>query len=85
MPAYKEVVLDDRRRTSLARIGRKTDERYLVEEHENGTLVFTPAVTITQHELDILRSPKVLAAIAAADKEDPSKLIRRRATRLRAE
>jgi len=34
----REVVLDERRRTSLAKVGRKVDARYLVEEFPDGTL-----------------------------------------------
>lgn len=62
-----EIVLDKRRRTSLARIGRRSDERYLVEEKEDGTLIMTPAVLVSQHELDLLRNPRFVKAVEQAE------------------
>jgi hypothetical protein len=85
MPPMKEVVLDDRRRTSFARIGRKDHAKYLVEEHEDGTIVLTPAVTISQHELNMLRNPDVMAALKEAAAGDPTTLRRRRAPRHRSD
>jgi hypothetical protein len=68
--AAREVVLDERRRTSLAKVGRKQDGRYLVEEFPDGTLVFTPAVTISAVELAALTNPDLRAAFdRAADLE----------------
>lgn len=40
------IELDARRRTSLGRVGQKAHTRYIVEEHEDGTLVLTPALVI---------------------------------------
>ncbi|MGH9071344.1 MAG: hypothetical protein ACRDX8_09350 [Acidimicrobiales bacterium] len=71
-----EVVLDERRRTSLARVGHKDHHPYLVEELSDGTIVLKPAVTIAAAELDMLRSPEVLKAIKQA--MDPSARRRRR-------
>ncbi|MFN2606769.1 MAG: hypothetical protein ABR511_02550 [Acidimicrobiales bacterium] len=62
----KEIVVDERRRTSLAKVGRKQDRRYLVEEFDDGTLVFTPAVTVTALELAALRDPQLRASLEAA-------------------
>jgi len=45
------VELDDRRRTSLGRVGRKEHTRYLVEEQADGTLIWRPAVIVPEHEL----------------------------------
>jgi hypothetical protein len=70
----KEIVLDERRRASLAKVGRKGDRRYLVEEFEDGTLVLTPAVTISAVELAALRDPTVLDAIEKARTGDRSTL-----------
>jgi hypothetical protein len=42
----KLVRLDGRRRTSLARIGRKGDFFYLAEELADGTVVLTPAAVV---------------------------------------
>ena len=54
-----KVSLDQRRRTSLAKFGRKEDLEYLVDEQPDGTLVLTPAVTISATELAILQDPEL--------------------------
>ena len=53
----KELVLDDRRRTSLARLGHRDHNRYLVSEYPDGTLVLTPAVTVSIQEMQLLQNP----------------------------
>src|SRR5271166_3417873 len=58
-----EVVVDERGRTSLARVRSHDYERYMVEEFDDGTLVLTPAVTISALELAVLRDPALMAAI----------------------
>jgi hypothetical protein len=68
----KEVDVDERGRTSLARVRSHTYDRYIVEELPDGTLILTPAVTISAVELAALRNPGVQAAIAAAKTADPS-------------
>ena len=55
--AVGKLSLDPRRRTSLAKFGRKEDLEYLVDEQPDGTLVLTPAVTISVTELATLRDP----------------------------
>jgi hypothetical protein len=45
------IELDERRRTSLGRVGRKEHTRYLVEEQADGTLIWRPAVVVPEHEL----------------------------------
>jgi len=72
-----EVVVDERGRTSLARVRSHDYERYMVEEFDDGTLVLTPAVTISALELAVLRDPALMAAIADAKNRDPSALRRR--------
>jgi hypothetical protein len=68
----KEVVLDERRRTSLAKVGRKQDQRYLAESFDDGTIVLTPAVTISAVELAVLADPKARKALRrAADRPKP--------------
>jgi hypothetical protein len=62
--ATNEVVVDERGRTSLARVRSHDYDRYLVEELPDGTLVLTPAVTVSALEMAALRSPEVLAAVA---------------------
>jgi hypothetical protein len=68
---------DERGRTSLARVRSHQHDRYIVEEFPDGTLVLTPAVTITAVELAALRDPVVRAAVAVAKSGDPSELRRR--------
>lgn len=72
-----ELVVDDRGRTSLARVRSRDHERYLVEEFPDGTLVLTPAVTISTVELAALRDPAVKAAVAEAKAGDRAALRRR--------
>jgi hypothetical protein len=46
-----EITVDERGRTSLARARTRKFDRYLVEEHPDGTLVLTPAVTLKVTDL----------------------------------
>jgi hypothetical protein len=63
--ATNEVVVDERGRTSLARVRSHHYNRYLVEELPDGTLMLTPAVTVSAPEMAALRDERVLAAVAA--------------------
>lgn len=65
-PAARRVTLDERRRTSLAKVGRKEHNEYLVEEQEGGVLVFTPAVTVSAIEAAVLRDPELRDSIVRA-------------------
>lgn len=65
-PHREEIVLDSRRRTSLARVGAAGDSRYIAETLEDGTVVLTPAVTIEKWELAALSNPEVRAALDGA-------------------
>jgi hypothetical protein len=49
-----EIVVDDRGRTSLARVRSQEHryDRYHAEELENGTIVLTPLITFTPAGLD---------------------------------
>ena len=69
-------MVDDRRRTSLAKVGRASDRRYLVQEFEDGTLVLTPAVTLPAVEVAALRNPAVREALEKTLGERPK--LRRR-------
>ncbi len=62
----KEIVVDERRRTSLAKVGRKDDTRYLVEEFEDGSLLLVPAFTISALELAVLRNPRLRESLERA-------------------
>lgn len=57
------IEVDDRRRISLAKYGRKTDRFYIVEESENGEIRLVPGVVMTKAEFDYLaarsRAPEV--------------------------
>ena len=62
----EEIVLDGRRRTSLAKVGAKGDTRYIAETFDDGTVVLTPAVTIERWELAALSNPEIRAALDSA-------------------
>jgi hypothetical protein len=68
------VELDARRRCALGRIGRPEHSRYLVSEQPDGTLIFTPAVVMTEHEAALLRHPELANQIRAVQ-TDRSQLI----------
>ena len=78
MTTTKEITLDKRGRTSLARVRTNTYDRYTVEEFPDGTLVLTPAVTISALELAALRNEAVRAAVKTAKTGDRSTLRPRR-------
>jgi len=62
----KLLELDERRRTSLGKIGRAQDRRYLVTELPDGTVILRPAVVLSQAELRLLSDPDRLAQVDAA-------------------
>lgn len=66
MAPESEIVLDDRRRTSFSKVGHKEHRRYLVKELEDGTLVLTPAFTISAPELAVLRDAALAAGLRAS-------------------
>lgn len=55
------VELDERRRVSLGKIGRHS--RYLVREEPDGTLIFEPAVVLTESERKYLANQALQAQI----------------------
>jgi hypothetical protein len=55
--------LDERRRVSLGRIGRRQDRSYLVEESDDGEIRLIPAVTISEREALLLASPERIESI----------------------
>lgn len=75
-----ELVVDERGRTSLARVRTHNYDRYTVEEFPDGTLVLTPAITISPLELAALRDPAVIGAATEAKKGDRSALRHRPGT-----
>lgn len=70
------VELDDRRRVSPGRIGRQEHTRSLVTEEPDGTLVFTPAVVLSELEAKLLANDELVASIMA-NRADPSRLVTR--------
>lgn len=68
------VELDSRRRASLGKIGRHS--QYRVTEHPDGSLLFEPAVIMSEHEAALMGHPDLVASILA-DKDDPTRLVRR--------
>ncbi len=65
-PHREEIVLDGRRRTSLARVGVASDSRYIAETLEDGSVLLTPAVLIEKWELAALTNPEIRSALDAA-------------------
>jgi len=69
--SVREIVVDERRRTSLAKVGRKSDSRYLVEEFADGSLLLVPAVTISTLELAVLRNEALRESLIRAKDAGP--------------
>ncbi len=59
------VEVDNRRRVSLSKTDHRFD-RYFMTEHDDGTIILTPAVVITAFEARALQDPEVAARIATA-------------------
>lgn len=77
------VELDERRRTSLGKVGRKEHTRYLVEEQPDGTLIWRPAVVIPEHELRFMTAhPEEYARIREQQASPDPKRLRDRPARL---
>lgn len=73
----KELDVDSRGRTSLAKVRSRPYDRYLVQELDDGTLILTPAVTVSTVELAALSDPAVMASTAAVKAGDRSGLRQR--------
>ena len=70
--------LDSRGRGSFAQIlGKESPgRRFLVRVEEDGTLVLTPAVVISELEAKFLRNPDIMNQIEE-NRADPSRTVRR--------
>ena len=68
------VELQDRKRANLARIAKH--DAYLVREEPDGTLIWEPAVVITEAERRLLQDAVLMAQIEQT-RADPSSLRRR--------
>ena len=53
------VELDDRRRAALGKIGHSDHRRYLVDTLADGTLIFRPAVVVTELQARLWSNPEV--------------------------
>lgn len=76
-PRRDSVVLDGRRRTSLARVGAPGDTRYIAETFEDGSILLTPAVLVEKWELAALSNPDIRAALDGALAATPDQLVSR--------
>lgn len=76
-PRREEVVLDGRRRTSLARVGAPGDTRYIAETLEDGSVLLTPAVLVEKWELAALSNPEIRGALDGALTAAPDQLVSR--------
>ena len=68
------VEVDSRRRISLGQLGQHS--RYLATVDSDGSILLRPAVVITELEARLMTP--ALADRVAANREDPSRLVKRR-------
>ena len=69
------IELDERRRVSFGKLGRHS--RYLAREEADGTLIFEPAVVMTELEARFMANRELVARIEESRKH-PERLRRRR-------
>ena len=55
--------LDERRRASLGKIGRKEHSLYRAVTLDDGTIILSPAVVMSERELALLSNPERVASI----------------------
>jgi hypothetical protein len=60
------VELDDRRRTSLGRIGHTEHRRYIADVHLDGTIVLKPAQIVTEAQLRFLATSEAMRQVDEA-------------------
>lgn len=70
---------DERRRVSLGKLGHHS--RYLAREEADGTLIFEPAVVMTEFEAAVLAQPTVVAELVAGQDGTATRRTRVRRTR----
>ena len=73
----REIILDGRRRTSLAKVGVNEDTRYIAETFDDGSILLTPDVKIDKFELAALKDPQIRAALDGALAARPDQLTSR--------
>ena len=74
------VELDGRRRVSLGKVGRPEHTRYLVSEEPDGSLLFTPAVVISELEAKLLANRDLVERIEE-NRRNPERLVKRERSR----
>jgi len=73
------IELDERRRAALGKIGHSAHHRYLVDTLVDGTLIFQPAIVVTEMQARLWASPEVSRQLdkgAAAYRDDPTVAVR---------
>lgn len=53
--AIPQITVDDRGRTSLAKVRRQRHDRYTAREHPDGTIVLVPVISLSPAEVAELR------------------------------
>lgn len=68
VPAPKgQIIVDSRGRTNLGRVRSHDYDRYFAVEHESGTIVLTPVISMTPAELEELQEQARRVGQAAID------------------
>jgi hypothetical protein len=63
------IELDERRRASFGKVGHKEHSLYRADVLDDGTIVLSPAVLISERELALLANPEVVASIKRGVKQ----------------
>ncbi len=67
-----DLLVDNRRRISLARVTHDLAPRYIAELRSDGSILLRPARTALLAELTVLEKPETQAAISEAFGGDPN-------------
>jgi len=70
------VEVDQRRRVSLGKIGQARHNRYLATAETDGTIIFRPAVVMTEIEARFLQNTELVDKIRK-QRQDPAAYVRR--------
>lgn len=75
MPLEIELDVDERRRTTLSRLGHH--RKYVGEELPDGTLVLHPAVLMLEVQARLLAAPELLRTLTEAGSRPDDEFVRR--------
>jgi hypothetical protein len=64
------VEVDNRKRVSLGAVAREPGTQYMAEVDDDGVIVLTPAVIMSEVEARLLQRPDILAAIERSRSTD---------------